>query len=61
MAVLMIFIMLYIALLVIICHNWKIVSFDHLHLIPLLSPSASGNHKSDLFFYEFACLFFRCN
>ena len=61
MAVLMILTMLYITLLVIICHNWKLVSFDHLHLIPFLSTSASDNHKSDHFFYEFACLFLKCN
>ena len=27
------------------------------HQFPLLPPHAFGNHKSDLFFYEFACLF----
>ena len=34
-------------------YNWKCVPFDCLH--PILSPhtSASGNHKSNLFVYEF--------
>ena len=34
-------------------YNWKFVHFDHLHLIPYLPPSSSGNHKADLFPYEF--------
>lgn len=36
-----------------LCCNWKFVQFEY---FPLVSPphtSASGNHKYDLFFYEF--------
>ena len=34
-----------------------VYNFDHLHLPPTPPPtSAYGNHKSDLFFYEFVCL-----
>ena len=37
---------------------WKFVPFDCLHPIPPPPPPPiSGNHKSDLFFYEFVCLF----
>ena len=34
-------------------YNWKSVSLDHLHPIPLPSPTTSDNHKSNLFFCEF--------
>ena len=34
-------------------YNWKFVPFDHLHPIPPPPRPASGNHRSDLFFYEF--------
>ena len=55
-----IFIMLYIIypVLVLSC-NYKFVPFDFVHPIPL--PPASGNHKSDLFFYDFICLVSKCN
>ena len=32
--------------------NWKFVPFDCLHPFPFPPPPASGNQKSDLFFYE---------
>ena len=35
-------------------YNWKFVPFDHLHPIP--PPPNSGNHKPDLFLYEFVWL-----
>ena len=35
--------------------TWN-VSSAYLHSIPSPTPTA-GNHKSDLFFYEFICLF----
>ena len=38
-------------------YNWKFVTFDYLYLIPPPLPTASGNHKYDLFFYEFLCMF----
>ena len=34
-------------------YNWKSVSLDHLHPIPLPSSTTSGNHKSNLCFCEF--------
>lgn len=36
-------------------YNWKVVPSDRLHLLP--SP-ASGNHRADLFSYEFFCFAF---
>ena len=36
-------------------HNWKVISFDHLHSFPL--TPAPGNHLSILSFYEFVCFF----
>ena len=32
-------------------HNWKFALWDYFHPFPTIS----GNHKSDLFFYEFVC------
>ena len=33
--------------------NWEFMPFDHFSQIPIPPPSYSGNHKSDLIFYEF--------
>ena len=44
---LIVFIMVYIPS----TYNWKFVPFDYFY--PILPNPASGNHKSDLFFYEF--------
>ena len=58
MAVLIILIILYITSLLL---TYLITA--SLHLLSafiqfsILLPSASGNHKSDLFFYEFVCSF----
>ena len=54
--------MLYITSLVLI-YKWKINKYNKLCAFWLASsnsppPPASGNHKSDLFFYEFICLIF---
>ena len=32
-------------------HNWEFALWDYSHPFPTIS----GNHKSDLFFYEFVC------
>jgi len=36
-------------------YDWKFVPFGYLHQIPLPPCHASGNHNSDLFFYELVC------
>ena len=42
-----------------LCYNHKYTPFNPLHLIfPQLSPPTSGNHKSDLCFYDFGFLRF---
>ena len=41
-----------------LAYNWKFVPFDSFIQFPLPAPT-SGNHKSDLFFYEFVCLFLK--
>ena len=42
-------------------YGWKFVPFDCLHPVPSPSPSPYGDYKSDLFFYEFVCLFLNYN
>ena len=39
-------------------YNWKFVPFDCFPPIPTFSTPASGNHKSDLLFYEFLFVLF---
>ena len=41
---------------VLFSYNWKFVHFDHLHPTLFLATPTSGNHKSNLFFYEWICI-----
>ena len=38
-------------------YNWKFHLLPTFIQFPLPPAPASGNYKSDLFFYEFSCLF----
>ena len=38
-------------------YNWKSVALITFFRFPFPPPCTSGDHKADLFFYEFVCLF----
>ena len=41
-----------------VSYSWRFAPFDHSHPIPASPTTASGNHKSGLFFFQF--VFCRC-